>query len=423
MSKKTCIRARRLSATVLYHGAGIILAAAALPGCGTTSSNPVANKEPTDSVATNANTQQTPATAQIGATNQTPGASMTTAQTETATPTSLAMIGATTNLRRVTFAEEGADFDPSISADGTRLVFASTQHRPTSDIYIKSTDSRVVTQLTNDPADDAMPALSPDGSKIAFASNRSGNWDLYVMPATGGKAVQVTSDSADEVQPSWSPDGTQLVFARAGASSGRWELWVTSLQSTATPSFIGFGMHPRWCPVAGTGVEGSDKILFQLGRERGRRSFGVWTLDYASGGASNLTEIAGSATTALINPTWSPDGHWIAFAETPVTEAPATSTPAAASLWMVGVEGEGRVRLTSDTAASFSPVWTKSGRIYFASNMSGSQNIWSVDAAGAVAAAMTTLPAATPATASATHETPHDAVANVPEAGQAHEQH
>ncbi len=217
----------------------------------------------------------------------------------------------TTNISRVTFAEEGADFDPCVSRDGTHVVFASTQHRTTSDIFIKRTDSRVVTQLTNDPGQDAMPAISPDGTKIAFASDRTGNWDIYVMPITGGKAVQITSEQSDEIHPSWSPDSKQIVFSRMGQSSGRWEMWITDIQNHSVSNFIGFGLFPQWCPVAATGEGGADRILFQLGRERGRRS----SLPALSGpstwpttSANNATEIATSSNTAMINPTWSPDG-------------------------------------------------------------------------------------------------------------------
>ena len=79
------------------------------------------------------------------------------------------------NTRQVTFASEGADFDPCLTPDGAKLVFASTQHRPTPDIYIKNVDGRVVTQLTDDAASDATPSVSPDGTRIAVASDRSGN--------------------------------------------------------------------------------------------------------------------------------------------------------------------------------------------------------------------------------------------------------
>jgi len=302
---------------------------------------------------------------------------------------------ATANVARVTFAEEGADFDPSVSRDGSRLVFASTQHRATSDIYVKRSDSRVVTQLTTDPAEDAMPEISPDGTRIAFASNRAGNWDVYVMPLAGGKAVQITSEGTDEVHPSWSPDGRSLVFSRFGGQSDRWELWVAQTANPSVANFIGYGLLPRWCPVAGTGADGMDRILFQLSRERGRRSFGLWTVDYADGSATNATEVAGSVESALINPAWSPDGRWIVYAETPAPALGAensvtdgtTARVAEASLWMLSVEGEGRVRLTEGGGLALSPTWGGNNRLFFVSNRGGSDNVWSLDLSPAIVAA------------------------------------
>ncbi|GJQ28152.1 MAG: hypothetical protein HBSAPP03_00360 [Phycisphaerae bacterium] len=294
------------------------------------------------------------------------------------------------NLTRVSFAEEGSDFDPAVSRDGARLVFASTQHRATSDIYVKRVDSKAVTQLTTDPADDEMPAISPDGNRVAFASNRSGNWDIYVMPISGGKAVQVTDDPADEIHPSWSPDGQTLVFNRRGTSSARWEMWTANVGNPTTPTFIGYGLFPRWCPIAGTGEHGGDLIAYQLPRERGRRSFGVWTLELANGVASNQTEIASSADAAFIKPSWSPDGSWIVYAEVPAPESLAWRGPtrsASGSLWMLGVNGEGRVRLTGNQGLNVSPVWTSGTRLFFVSNRSGSESIWSMDVGSAVQAA------------------------------------
>lgn len=301
---------------------------------------------------------------------------------------------ATLNVMRVTFADAGADFDPCITPDGERLVFASTQHRRTSDIYIKRVNSRVVTQLTNDPADDAMPAVSPDGQKIAFASNRTGNWDIFVMPASGGRAVQITSDEADEVHPSWSPDGTKLVFSRYGAASERWEMWVAEGTTQANAHFIGYGLFPQWCPVRGTGEEGADRILFQQARERDGRTYAIWAIDYSDGQARNATQIASSAEAALINPVWSPDAEWIAFAEAPVEGAAAESAlPTSASLWLIGVHGEGKVKLTSGVGAAISPAWSKDGRVYFVSNRGGRENIWSLEMAPAIRAARAMEPA------------------------------
>jgi len=130
----------------------------------------------------------------------------------------------TVNIQQVSFAHDGSNFDPMVSPDGKTLLFASTQHRPTADIYMQKVGSKVITRLTDDPAQDVMPALSPDTQRIAFASNRAGSWDIYIMPVTGGKAVQISSEGANDLSPSWSPDGQKLVFCRLGETSGQWEL-------------------------------------------------------------------------------------------------------------------------------------------------------------------------------------------------------
>ena len=312
---------------------------------------------------------------------------------------------ATTNVTRATFAQEGADFDPCISRDGAKLVFASTQHRPTSDIYIKRTDSRVVTQLTNDPSDDAMPVISPDGTRIAFASNRAGNWDIYVMPITGGKAVQITSDPSDEMHPSWSSDGANLVYSRTG-TSGRWEMWVSKAGNDATANFIGYGVQPKWCPVAGTGEGGADKILFQVGRERGHRSYGLWTLDYANGTTSNITEVAGGSELALMNPAWSPDGRWLAYSQADILDpASGMDRPLRTSLWIASVQGEGRVRLTGDDGIALSPSWSGKNVLYFVSDRSGIDNIWSLGLNTALTAAQASMSPANSAVAGNTPTT------------------
>ncbi len=283
----------------------------------------------------------------------------------------------TVNVSKVTFAQEGGDFDPSISRDGSTLVFASTQHRATSDIYVKQVNTKTVTQLTRDAAQDVMPAISPDGSMIAYASDRSGNWDVFVMPVTGGKAFQITTDVTADVAPSWSPDGTQLVFSRLGETSGRWEMWTVRVAKPEVAQFIGYGLFPKWCPTPGTGAEGGDQILFQLGRERGNRGFGLWTLTYKNGEASNPTQIVSDTGNALINPSWSPDGKWIVYAQVPMTQA-SSATPESSSLWMTSTQGEGTVRLTTGHGVALSPVWSRNEQLFFVSNRDGVDNVWSM---------------------------------------------
>lgn len=291
------------------------------------------------------------------------------------------------NVAQVTFATEGADFDPCVTPDGSQIVFASTQHRTTSDIYIKGVEGRVVTQLTSDPAEDLMPSVSPDGQWIAFASDRSGNWDIYVMPISGGRSVQVTSDPSDELHPSWSPDGKQIAFCRLGAASGRWEMWTTDAQSQASSRFLGYGLFPRWCPTASTGNGGSDKILFQLIRERGQRAFGIWTLDYKDGQVANLTELVSSSAAAFINPTWSPDGKHVVFAAVPNPAEWANlnqAKPPVSELWMMNADGSGKINLMPGNSVALMPAWGPNNQLFFVADRSGVDNIWSLNLSTAV---------------------------------------
>lgn len=318
-------------------------------------------------------------------------------------------------LLHVTFAAQGADFDPAVSRDGQTMVFASTQHRPTSDIYSKSINGRTITQLTTDPGNDVMPEISPDGQRIAFASNRSGNWDIYVMSAAGGQAVQITNDPAQELHPSWSPDGNRLVFCRLGEVSGRWEMWVTSVSGTSTNEFVGFGLFPKWCPAAGTGAGGRDKILFQRSRERGDRAFSLWTVDYRPGDASSATEIVSSANAAAINASWSPDGTRIVYAtidnpnDLSAGSDGSNSRLPVSNLWMTNIDGTQRVALTAGGFMNLMPTWANApgggSRIYFVSDRTGVPNVWSVGTDKAIFAATGKAPertsdvASTPETA------------------------
>lgn len=306
-------------------------------------------------------------------------------------------VRATVNVRQVTSSYAGSDFDPSVSPDGQYLVFASTQHRPTADIYLKSSNGSVVTRLTDDPAQDVMPTVSPDGNFIAFSSDRTGSWDLFIMPFEGGKVVQLTAESAHDLHPTWSPDGRQVAFCRLGQQSGRWEIWVKDVMSDAGPQFIGFGLFPEWCPVAGTGIAGADQILFQRSRERGDRAFSIWTLDFnpTPGTAGRETEIAAGPNQALINPSWSPDGKFVTFAAVPNSQSwsqGGSARPESSTIWMVSTAGTGKIKLTNGDTIDLMPVWGRNNDIFFVSNMDGQDHLWSMELSPAIRAASVTMP-------------------------------
>src|SRR5215831_12424625 len=80
------------------------------------------------------------------------------------------------------------------------------------DLWIANENGSGVQRLTDNQARDVYPRFSPDGTWIAFSSNREGNYDVYVVAATGGKPRQLTYHSADDNVVGWSPDGKRIVF-------------------------------------------------------------------------------------------------------------------------------------------------------------------------------------------------------------------
>ena len=283
------------------------------------------------------------------------------------------------NVAQVTFATEGACSDPDISRDGSRLVFASTQHSTTADIYFTPVPGRTLTQLTTDPADDIMPALHPSGRKIAFASNRAGNWDIYVMSTDGGQPMKVTDEPEHELHPSWSPDGRHLIFCKLGGRSGRWEMWVVDTDNPGVRRFLDYGLFPQWCPDVAR-----SKILFQRARQRGSRFFSIWTVDYINGDAVHPTEIVSAGNAAMINPSWSPDGSRVIFVTVVQPDEGDDESIAQSDVWLVNIDGSGRTNLTNGRYANYQPVWGADGRVFFVSDRTGVDNIWSVSTARAM---------------------------------------
>lgn len=104
------------------------------------------------------------------------------------------------------------DMQPSWSPDGERIAFASNRDGKT-EIYVMDTDGSNVLRLTNNEASDGFPRWSPDSRKILFLSDRDGNPEIYVMDADGSNQTRLTKNSADERSPSWSPDGNRIAFA------------------------------------------------------------------------------------------------------------------------------------------------------------------------------------------------------------------
>jgi eukaryotic-like serine/threonine-protein kinase len=97
---------------------------------------------------------------------------------------------------------------PAISADGTRVAYASDRGGENLDIWVQQIAGGAAIRLTNDRADDFEPAFSPDGTQIAFRSNRQGG-GIYTVSALGGEAKLIAPDGR---RPRFSPDGRWLAY-------------------------------------------------------------------------------------------------------------------------------------------------------------------------------------------------------------------
>jgi dipeptidyl aminopeptidase/acylaminoacyl peptidase len=108
-----------------------------------------------------------------------------------------------------------------------------------------------------DPSEDFFPTWSADGSQIAFASERTGNSDLWIIPASGGEARQLTRNPGRDNIGTWSPDGAWIYY---GASrSGRVSLWRMPASGTDQAAER-FG---NWAGVVGWSTDGATMALTQ----------------------------------------------------------------------------------------------------------------------------------------------------------------
>jgi hypothetical protein len=178
------------------------------------------------------------------------------------------------------------DENPAWSPAWTHLAFQTDRNGnwdiytvragcdPTASDAYASCDLR---QLTGDPADDMLPAWSPDGRSIAFVSTRDGNPEIYLMDTDGGNQRRLTWNPAGDWRPAWLPDSRHLVFVsdRAG-DNDIYEMAIPSVDAYPLAS------EPETTPVIVSPADDRDpaavpgfvnRLLFLSDREGFKRTF------------------------------------------------------------------------------------------------------------------------------------------------------
>ena len=106
------------------------------------------------------------------------------------------------------------------------------------EIYTAQPTGAGEARLTSNGVSDDMPVYSPDGSKIAFVSERDGNPEIYVVDAAGTtEPVRLTTNTTIEMDPAWSHDGARIAFTRRGVpgTAGDSDVWVVDADGATAP--------------------------------------------------------------------------------------------------------------------------------------------------------------------------------------------
>lgn len=233
------------------------------------------------------------------------------------------------------------------------------------DIWRVALDGSDLVRMTTNGAEEMSPTAG--GATLVYTSYRNGNGELYAMPRTGGAETRLTTSAANETAPALSRDGTRLayvsdatgvdkVYVAAADGSGAARAAAATFGAAGTPEAA-----PAWFP-------GGQRLAFVATVDGTADVFSLT----ATGGTPTL--LAGGAS-AEFTPALSPDGALLSYS---------SNAPGNTEIFVLTVTGGAATRLTTRGGADAAGSWTPDGRIvYLAYTATGNEVRWIDPATGA----------------------------------------
>ena len=192
--------------------------------------------------------------------------------------------------------------------EGGSLAFVARE-RGQDDIWVATVGSQAPLRLTNDPADDRDPAWSPDGTQLAYASRREGNWDIYIqdMNAVGStEPRRMTFGLGFQAGPEWSPDGAFIAYE--SYQGNNLDIYVMSADGSEAglplPLSSEFPEYsPAWSPDPARGRQ-----IAYVSTQDGNQEIYIYNLS-----TSEVTNVTNTPTIHEDYPAWSPDERYLAY--------------------------------------------------------------------------------------------------------------